>query len=781
MSAVRRTLALGASLALLMSMVGVTAAQIPARDGPAAAPGSNADNLKSPFGEKQGELRQQALEKVLKGEAKGTGKNKVVKLGKGKYAELAREGEDTILTILGEFGTGVATTHHGGHGGTPGPLHNQIPAPNRSVDNVTIWAPDFSEAYFEDLLFSAAPGASTMRNYYIEQSSGRYAVNGDVSPWVQVPNNAASYGANYCDDIVCQDTWLFVNDSIDAFAATFADAAALNAYLAPFDVWDRYDADLDGNFLEPDGYIDHFQSVHAGEGEETGGGAQGTDAIWSHRWYAYFGANGPDGPGVNAGGVNYGGVKIGNSNYWIGDYTVEPENGGVGVFAHEFGHDLGLPDLYDTSGNTGGAENSTGFWTLYSSGSYGSTGRPADGIGSKPVHLGNYEKVVLGWLNYEVASAGQPSSHRMGPSEFNSKDAQGVFVLLPDRVVPLDLGAPCAECGSAYFYSDSGDNLSNTMTRTVGGGGALTAKVRYETEANWDYAFLEASSNGGTSWTPILTNQSDSAATDQSGLNSSGTGLSGDTGGLWTDLTATLPAGTNAVRFRYATDGAFVLPGFQVDNIAIDGTLIGTAETTTEGWTFAGFRITSGAETQAFFNAYILSNRQYIGFDESLRTGPYNFGNLITTPNWVEHFPYQAGLLVEYWNDQYADNNVGDHPGEGLVLPVDAHPEFSHWADETLMRPRILASDAAFGLDTVPSLTVHNNGVAVTIPSKPAVPVFNDANNPWANCDAHACTGSHIGRYQPGWYSVNIPNTGTTVRVTHVNKKGTDMRIEVNQ
>ena len=43
---------------------------------------------------------------------------------------------------------------------------------------------------------------------------------------------------------------------------------------------------------------------------------------------------------------------------WVGDYTIQPENGGLGVFAHEFGHDLGLPDLYDTSGNTGGAENS---------------------------------------------------------------------------------------------------------------------------------------------------------------------------------------------------------------------------------------------------------------------------------------------------------------------------------------------------------------------------------------------------------------------------------------
>ena len=36
------------------------------------------------------------------------------------------------------------------------------------------------------------------------------------------------------------------------------------------DAWDRYDYDGDGNFNEPDGYIDHFQIVHAGGDQADG-------------------------------------------------------------------------------------------------------------------------------------------------------------------------------------------------------------------------------------------------------------------------------------------------------------------------------------------------------------------------------------------------------------------------------------------------------------------------------------------------------------------------------
>jgi immune inhibitor A len=325
--------------------------------------GAKTDNPSHSLGDRQFELHTKGLESKLNGKTNGP----VAEVAHGQFVELAREGEDTIWTILAQFGTSINPAT----GGTPGPVRNQIPQPDRSVDNTTIWAPDFNKGYYENMLFSEAPGAVSMRNFYIEQSSNRYTVNGVVEDWVQLAFNEARYGTNLCGDIVCTTVWTFINHTGDAWynaqIAAGKTPAQIDAYLAQFDVWDRYDYDGDGNFDEPDGYVDHFQAVHAGVGEETGGGAQGTDAIWSHRWYAYFPGSflGPDGAGPH----DLGGIRVGNSNLWIGDYTVEPENGGVGVFSHEFAHDLGLPDLYDTSGNTGGAENSTGFWTLMSSGS----------------------------------------------------------------------------------------------------------------------------------------------------------------------------------------------------------------------------------------------------------------------------------------------------------------------------------------------------------------------------------------------------------------------------
>ena len=270
---------------------------------------------------------------------------------------------------------------------------------------------------------------------------------------------------------------------------------------------DRYDYNYNGIFDEPDGYIDTFQSVHSGEGEEAGGGALGGEAIWSHSWYAFYNLIGIAGPAFNP----YGGIQVGDSDFWVGKYTVQPENGGVGVFTHEFGHDLGLPDLYDTSGG----ENGTAFWTLMSSGSW--LGDGTEDIGSKSSHMGAWEKFQLGWLNYEVAYAGQKSEHKLGPMEFNTKQAQAVIVILPKKEVVSNIGAPFA--GAQYYYSSAGDNLDNFMAKPFNliAGSSLSAMAKFNIELDWDYAYLVVSTDGGATWESVETNFS--TTTDPNGQN----------------------------------------------------------------------------------------------------------------------------------------------------------------------------------------------------------------------------------------------------------------------
>ena len=97
-------------------------------------------------------------------------------------------------------------------------------------------------------------------------------------------------------------------------------------------------------------------------------------------------------------------------------------------------------------------------------------------------------------------------------------------------------------------------------------------------------------------------------------------------------------------------------------------------EASAGAWTAKGFTVISGTVEKTTPRYYIAENRTYTGYDETLKTGPYNVGFANTRPDWVERFPYQNGLLVSYVDYAYNDNNTITHPGAGLVLPVDARP-----------------------------------------------------------------------------------------------------------
>jgi len=720
-------------MTVLLSSVAVAS---PASDGLDAKWVNGEDDRAHPLGSERRALHKKAMEAKIAGKASG----KVHEVAKGQYVELERTGEDLIFTIIAEYSDFP---------------HNNIAEPDRDFDNTTNWVPDFSREHFMEMLFSEAPGAISMRNFYIEQSSNRYAVDGDVTEWVPVPGTAASYD----DDLGALALWQLLIDSADGWYQAQIDAGMspgdISDYLSQFDVWDRYDYDGDGNFDEPDGYIDHFQSVHAGEGEEAGGGALGSAAIWSHRWYAYFNGIGVWGPPGNLAG----GVKIGGSDLWIGDYTIEPENGGVGVFAHEFAHDSGLPDLYNTAGGGG---NSTGFWTLMSSGSWLS--QDPDTIGTGPGHMGAWEKFQLGWLNYEVAFAGSKSEHKLGPAETNTKQAQGLFVVLPPKMVTEIIAEPYD--GDYFYYSGSGNNLDNMMFKEfdLTPGSTLMAKANVQIEWDWDYAYLVVSTDGGANWTEVETNLSTNF--NPNGQNF-GHGITGYSGG-WVDLTADLSAfaGPVLIGFRYWTDVAAVDPGFMIDDLVITDYPLDGAESDA-GWSFAGFRVTTGSESAYYNNYYLAEFRQYRGNDFSLYSGPYNFGFLDNPAlgNWVEQFPYQDGLLISYWDTSQSNNNTPSHPGEGLILPIDAHPEAMMRGDGGFWRSRVQSYDSTFGLDSTDAVELHWFSDPSYHPSLPAEPIFDDNNQYWNPLTPIS--------------GVRNPHTGTQIRVKSVSAQGSFMQVEV--
>ncbi|WP_327355756.1 immune inhibitor A domain-containing protein [Streptomyces sp. NBC_01304] len=754
------------------------------RRDPAPAKGQDTEHdLKGPFSEKQEKLREEALKQLISGDAKKTkrGASDVVKLDDGKYVELGRQKTDKIFTILVEFGDKVDDTTmydpdgpegpkppEKKYGGAPGPLHNKIAKPDRTNDNSTAWQADYNRQHFQDLYFSKDKKKESVKKYYEKQSSGRYSVDGEVSDWVKVEANEARYGSNYCGDTNCANVWDAVRDGTKQWAADQKAAgktdAEIKAQLAKYDEWDRYDFDADGNFNEPDGYIDHFQIVHAGEDESAGGGVEGTNAIWAHRWYAYGTDAGKTGPADNKAG----GSQIGDTGVWVGDYTMQPENGGLGVYAHEYGHDLGLPDHYDTSG---GGENSTAFWTLMSSGSWLGTGK--DQIGNLPGDMTAWDKLQLGWLDFkEGVTSKTKSTHKLGLAEYNTKNEQALVVELPAKPVTTTIAKPAE--GTKQWWSGQGDDLKNTLTRSVDLTGkskaSLDLSAWWDIEENYDFAYAEVSTDGGANYT-ALDGTADGKPLPRDGSDKPG--LTG-TSGAYKKLNFSLDAYAGKkidLRFRYQTDGGYSLKGLAVDAISVtaDGAALFTdgAEGDDNGWTAKGFSRIGESFTKDYPQYYIAENRQYVSYDKTLKVGPYNFGWADTRDNWVEHFPYQNGLLIWQWDTSQADNNTSQHPGKGLLLPIDSHPKAEKWTDGTLMRSRIQSYDSPFSRYRTDSVTLHKNGVAKKIPARAGVPVFDD--------------GHWVSYYDPSnpLASVKVTDTNTRIEILKEPKNGETITVRV--
>jgi immune inhibitor A len=248
---------------------------------------------------------------------------------------------------------------------------------------------NYPTSHYEDLLFSIGTyPTGSMRDYYLENSYGNFDVTGEASGWHRMPQDYSYYV-----------------DGQRGFGSypRNAQRLAMDAIYAadPYVDFSQYDNDgPDGvpNSADDDGYVDALFVVHAGPGYENTGNV---NDIHSHAWVT----NGP---------VSVDGVLAYR-------YSMEPENGKVGVFCHEFGHVLGLPDLYDYGYDARGV----GYWSLMAGGSWG-------GGGATPVHLDGWSKIELGFVTPIV-----PSTNLIDIPVLNVEENPEIYKIwtdgLPDR------------------------------------------------------------------------------------------------------------------------------------------------------------------------------------------------------------------------------------------------------------------------------------------------------------------------------------------------------------
>ena len=226
-------------------------------------------------------------------------------------------------------------------------------------DWTTTETPAHDQTYYDNLIFSQTNSGS-MYSYYKEVSYDQLGISGIISPIVTSSQTMAYYGRdgppNRCGQIDGRNGCIY--------ELTREAIQLVDSYID----FSQYDKDSNG-------VVDHVIIVHAGNGQESSGVS---NDIWSHAWYIDACSD----PGGSSCGEQVDGVEVEK-------YTMLAENSPVGTFAHEFAHDLGLPDLYNTG--TGGGV--VGKWELMDQGSWNNNG-------NTPAHLSAWSKEKLNWLSF---------------------------------------------------------------------------------------------------------------------------------------------------------------------------------------------------------------------------------------------------------------------------------------------------------------------------------------------------------------------------------------------
>jgi M6 family metalloprotease-like protein len=289
----------------------------------------------------------------------------------------------------------------------------------------------YTSTNFQNLLFgtnpSIATGPGSFRDFYLNASYNSLKLSSGpsgVSRWLTASGKHDDYGENAGSAKAAN----LVKEAIEA-----ADKAGFD--FSPYD-------------NNGDGYVDVIMVVHQGTGTEAY--PHDTTDIWSHSSSL---------TGAQVGAVEVDGVIA-------DDYIIQPEilYGSIttiGVFCHEFGHAMGLPDLYDYDSDSNGA----GDFCLMASGNWNGTS------GDTPSYPSAYCRVQLGWVDpTSITHTGAYSlpavenSDSIFKLQSNNFPNDEYFLVENRQPTGFDEALPGTEQGILIWHIDESQEDNNDQT-----------------------------------------------------------------------------------------------------------------------------------------------------------------------------------------------------------------------------------------------------------------------------------------------------------------------------
>lgn len=264
----------------------------------------------------------------------------------------------------------------------------------------------------------AQPVGSTNYDYWVNQAATRFPQYFTEVSYSQLAVNVTVSAVYTLANPMC-----YYRDEVDSSLERLAIDAVAQAQAASVD-FSQYDAVV---------------IVHAGAGEETDIDGDSTRDIWS----LYYSTNCIDtNPATN--GCQP--LPLLNGGEPFNEFIVMPQTGTqdsgtvdpLGIYAHEFGHWLGLPDLYDTK--LFPTWDGVGKWSLMGDGIYLAG---SDGIsGSSPAHPDAWCKTYLGWVKESDGSL----------KVFSANTDPGIKTLLPVEINSDIIKLPASTTTSSQYF-----------------------------------------------------------------------------------------------------------------------------------------------------------------------------------------------------------------------------------------------------------------------------------------------------------------------------------------